>query len=118
PKRVSEFFDGLKPKWAKAEADWNAVASAYAKKHADKAKMWNGFLSKNLPENLEQLMPVFPAGKPMATRSAGGDVVKALFGALPNLIGGAADLAPSTKTWIKEFGSFEKSNYAGRNLHF
>ena len=37
---------------------------------------------------------------------------------MPNLIGGSADLAPSTKTWIKEFGSFEKGNYGGRNLHF
>ena len=54
----------------------------------------------------------------MATRNAGGDILKVLFGAVPNLIGGSADLAPSTKTWIKEFGSFEKNNYGGRNLHF
>jgi transketolase len=45
-------------------------------------------------------------------------VLKVLFGAVPFLIGGSADLAPSTKTWIKEFGSFEKGAYGGRNLHF
>jgi transketolase len=118
PKRVQEFFDALKPKWAKQEADWNALATAYGRKNPDKAKQWEQFLTKAMPENLEQLLPVFPAGKAMATRSAGSDVVKALFGALPNLIGGAADLAPSTKTWIKEYGSFEKDTYGGRNLHF
>jgi len=118
PKRVEEFFNGLKPKWAKAEEEWNAKVAAYAKANPDKAKLWNQFLKKELPENLEQILPVFPAGKPMATRNAGGDIVKALFGALPNFIGGAADLAPSTKTWIKEFGSYEKETYGGRNLHF
>jgi transketolase len=118
PQRVTEFFAEKRKTWAKMEADWNALFAAYKSKHPEKAQIWTDMIAKKLPENLESLLPKFPAGKPVATRTAGGDVLKVLFGAVPNLIGGAADLAPSTKTWIKEFGSYEKDNYGGRNLHF
>jgi transketolase len=118
PKKVQEFFAEKRKTWAKQEADWNQLFADFKAKNPDKAKLWENFLNKDLPENLESLLPVFPADKPVATRNAGGDVLKALFGAVPNLIGGAADLAPSTKTWIKEYGSFEKNNYGGRNFHF
>jgi transketolase len=123
PKRVKEFFENLRPKWAKSEADWHQMFDAYAAKHPDKAEQWKQFWSKELPADLEAKLPSFPADeKGQATRNAGGKVLEYLFGALPNLIGGSADLAPSTKTWIKPFGSFQKpgndGDYAGRNLHF
>jgi transketolase len=115
---VKDFFAQLRPKLAQAEADWNKNFSAYAAKYPEKAKLWNDFLAKKLPANLESILPKFPADKPQATRNAGGEVLKVLFGAVPNLLGGSADLAPSTKTLIKEYGSFEKGNYGGRNFHF
>jgi len=118
PERVKAFFAEKQKVWAKEEADWNTLFASYAAKNADKAKLWNDFLAKKLPDNLEALLPKFGPEKAIATRNAGGDVLKVLFGAVPFLIGGSADLAPSTKTWIKEFGSFEKGNYGGRNLHF
>jgi transketolase len=118
PTRVKEFFAGLRPKWAQAEADWNKTFQAYAAKYPEKAKLWNDFLAKKLPDNLEALLPVFPADKPQATRNTAGEVLKVLFGAVPNLVGGSADLAPSTKTLIKEYGSFLKESYGGRNFHF
>jgi len=118
PERVKAFFAEKQKVWAKEEADWNTLFAGYAAKNADKAKLWNDFLAKKLPDNLESLLPKFGPEKAIATRNAGGDVLKVLFGAVPFLIGGSADLAPSTKTWIKEFGSFEKGNYGGRNLHF
>jgi transketolase len=118
PERVKAFFADKRKEWAKQEADWNKLFDAYAAKNPEKAQLWKDFLAKKLPENLEELLPKFPADKPVATRNAGGEILKALFGAIPNLIGGSADLAPSTKTWIKEFGSYEKGNYGGRNLHF
>jgi transketolase len=118
PQKVKDYFAELRKKWAKQEADWNKLFADYKAKNPDKAKLWDDFLAKKLPDNLEALLPVFPAGKPVATRNAGGEILKVLFGAVPNLIGGSADLAPSTKTWIKEFGSFEKGFYGGRNLHF
>jgi transketolase len=118
PDRVKEFFAKLQPKWAAEEAEWNKLFAAYKARNPDKAAQWDAFLSKKLPANLESLLPKFPAGKAVATRASGGDVLKALMGALPNLIGGSADLAPSTKTLVKEYGSFSKENYAGRNFHF
>jgi transketolase len=118
PERVKAFFAEKRKGWAKLESDWNDLFAKYAAKNPEKAQLWKDFLAKKLPDNLEALLPKFAPDKPQATRNAGGEVLKALFGAVPNLIGGSADLAPSTKTWIKEFGSFEKGNYGGRNLHF
>jgi transketolase len=118
PERVKTFFAEKRKVWAKEEADWNALFADYAAKNPEKAQLWNDFLAKKLPADLASLLPQYPAGKAVATRNAGGEILMVLFGAVPNLIGGSADLAPSTKTWIKEFGSFEKGNYGGRNLHF
>lgn len=118
PERVKAFFAEKRKEWAKLESDWNELFAKYAAKNPEKAALWKDFWAKKLPDNLESLLPKFPIDKPQATRNAGGEVLKVLFGAVPNLIGGSADLAPSTKTWIKEFGSFEKGNYGGRNLHF
>jgi transketolase len=118
PQRVKDFFAEKRKVWAKEEADWNSLFAGYAAKNPEKAQLWNDFLAKKLPANLESLLPKYGPEKPIATRNAGGEILKVLFGAVPNLIGGSADLAPSTKTWIKEFGSFEKGAYGGRNLHF
>jgi transketolase len=118
PQRVKDFFSEKRKTWAKEEADWNKLFSDYSTKNPEKAQLWKDSLAKKLPANLESLLPRFGPEKAIATRNAGGDVLKVLFGAVPNLLGGSADLAPSTKTWIKEFGSFEKGNYGGRNLHF
>ena len=118
PQKVKDFFADKQKVWAKQEADWNDLFAKYKNSEPGKAKMWQNFSEKKLPDNLESLLPKFPAGKAMATRNAGGEVLKVLFENVPNLLGGAADLAPSTKTWIKEYGSFEKDSYGGRNLHF
>jgi len=118
PERVKEFFAGKRKVWAKEEADWNTLFAGYAAKNPEKAQLWADFLAKKLPADLASLLPKYGPEKAIATRNAGGEILKVLFGAVPNLIGGSADLAPSTKTWIKEFGSFEKGNYGGRNLHF
>jgi len=118
PERVKAFFAEKRKTWAQEEADWNKLFADYKAKNPEKAQLWSDFLAKKLPADLISLLPKFGPEKPVATRNAGGEILKALFGAVPNLIGGSADLAPSTKTWIKEFGSFEKGNYGGRNLHF
>ena len=118
PERVKTFFAEKRKEWAKLEADWNKLFADYSAKNPEKAQLWKDFLAKKLPTDLASILPKWGPEKPIATRNAGGDILKVLFGAVPNLIGGSADLAPSTKTWIKEYGSFEKGNYGGRNLHF
>jgi transketolase len=118
PERVKAFFAEKRKVWAKEEADWNKLFADYTAKNPEKAQLWKDFLAKKLPSDLASLLPKYGPEKQIATRNAGGEILKVLFGAVPNLIGGSADLAPSTKTWIKEFGSFEKGNYGGRNFHF
>ena len=76
-------------------------------------------LADKLPEGWDADIPVFPAdAKGLATRDSGGKVLNAIVGRVPWLIGGSADLAPSTKTDIKGADSFEPGNYSGRNFHF
>ena len=76
-------------------------------------------LKDKLPEGWDADIPVFPADeKGLASRDSGGKVLNALAGKVPWLIGGSADLAPSTKTDIKGKPSFEAGNYGGQNFHF
>jgi transketolase len=76
-------------------------------------------LAGKLPEGWDKALPHFDADeKGMASREASGKVLNAIAPAVPWLMGGAADLSPSTKTDIKDAGSFEANSYDGRNLHF
>ncbi len=100
---------------------WDAMFARYAEQHPDDAKAFDLLREGKLPDGWEKDLPTFPADeKGMATRDAGGKVLNAISPHLPGLMGGAADLAPSTKTDLKweGAGSFEPGNYGGRNLHF
>ncbi|MEZ5406329.1 MAG: transketolase [Verrucomicrobiia bacterium] len=118
PQEVKDFFVQLRKQWAQQEADWNEMFQAYAQKHPDKAKLWQQFIKRELPKNLESLIATFSSDKAQATRNASGEILKVLMAQISNLLGGSADLAPSTKTWIKEAGSFQKNTPQGRTLHF
>ena len=77
------------------------------------------FSNGGLPKGWDADLPVFEATEPeMATRKASGKVLNAIAGSLPALIGGAADLAPSTDTNLNEYRSFGLENREGRNFHF
>src|SRR5580698_6055973 len=75
-------------------------------------------MAGELPEGWDKDLPAFDKGGSMATRSASGEVLNALAAKIPNLLGGAADLAPSTDTYLKGLGDFLESNHKGRNFHF
>ena len=76
-------------------------------------------LKDELPQDWDADIPEFPAdAKGLASRDSGGKVLNALAAKVPWLIGGSADLAPSTKTDIKGKASFEADNYGGQNFHF
>ena len=80
-----------------------------------------GCSTAQLPDGWDKDLPTFPAdAKGMATRDSSGKVLNALAKNVPWLIGGSADLAPSTKTRLtfEGAGDFEADNYGGRNLHF
>ncbi|MDI7776395.1 transketolase [Asticcacaulis sp. EMRT-3] len=102
-------------------ADWDAAWQAYQADQPDKAQTLERMRSGKLPDGWDADIPVFPAdAKGMASRNAGGDVLNAVAARIPALIGGAADLAPSTKTHLKYdgAGTMEAATPGGSNMHF
>src|SRR5215213_1801168 len=79
---------------------------------------WRVTMEGELPDGWESHLPAFADAKPMATRQASGEVINALAPHLPTLVGGSADLGPSTNTDIKDGGSFQHGTYEGRIIHF
>jgi transketolase len=101
------------------QTEWNQHFQDYEKAYPELAAEFNRTLNGELPDNWEQDLPRFnPEDGPMATRSASGKAINAIAPYLPELMGGAADLSPSTHTLIKDGGDFEPGNMSGRNMHF
>ncbi len=119
---------------ASAEAAWNQRLAAYEQAHPELAAEFKRRMAGQLPVGWEAAIPSFPAdAKGLATRKASEAVLQGLKGALPELVGGSADLNPSTFTVLKGEGDFQNPrtrpdgvqgasggpwDYAGRNLHF
>jgi transketolase len=118
----------------KVEAKWKERYDAYAEQFPELAKELEQIISDTLPAGWEASIPSFPAdAKGMATRAASGKILNAIAPKLPTLIGGSADLNPSTYTVLAKLGDFESPqrtftdsqgsaggdwSFAGRNLHF
>lgn len=118
----------------KAEEEWNQKFETYQKKFPQQAEELLRAIKGELLSNWDEKIPTFnPEDGPMATRVASGKTMNAFAERLPNLIGGSADLNPSTHTTLKGYGDFEPPvwaegdqqgssggdwNYTGRNLHF
>ena len=118
PEEVREFFARLRPIWAAQEAQWQARFESYRRAHPDLAQLWETLMAGRLPDGWQERLPDFEPGTAMATRAASGEVLQAIAPALPTLLGGSGDLAPSTKTYLKAYKSITKDDFSGRNLHF
>ena len=117
PDDVLAFWRERAAENAKVHKAWNDTYARYKQRNADLAAELERMLSGKLPAKLS--WPVFTAENgSVATRDAGGTVMNAIARDLPELIGGSADLDPSTKTYLKDCGDFEPGSYAGRNVHF
>ncbi|MBV8684104.1 MAG: transketolase [Caulobacteraceae bacterium] len=122
PEGVSDLLAGaMRERGGKLRSNWQKGFEAYAGDHASEAQdlktMWAG----KLPEKWDADIPSFPAdAKGIATREASGKVLNAIAPKYPWLMGGAADLAPSTKTNLtfEGAGDLEFRSYGGRNMHF
>jgi len=118
PDEVLNYYRKCGEKGAGTEQKWNDLYKAYKEKFPELATEYEQAISGELPKGWDAALPVFkPEGK-MATRQASGKVLNAIAGKLPTLIGGAADLAPSTETNLKEYDSFTVEKRDGRNFHF
>ena len=101
------------------EAEWQGRLEEYRQAYPELAAEWDRFAARQLPEGWTARLPTFSwTEKPMATRQASGKVLNALSPVLPTLLGGSADLAPSTDTLIKGEKDFGRGEYGARNFHF
>jgi transketolase len=119
PDSVLAHFRKAIERGEKAETEWEERLNAYRKAFPDLAAEWDRYVRGELPGGWKSKLPTFkPSDGPMATRQASGAVLNAISPSLPMLLGGSADLAPSTDTMVKSETAFEKGNYGGRNFHF
>jgi len=135
PEEAIAHFREAVAKGRKTEEEWNVKFAAYAKAHPSLAKELQDLVSGKLPQDWAKDLPQFPADpKGMATRVASGKIMNAIAPKIPALIGGSADLNPSTFTSLKSMGDFENPkaaqgrdlqgsvgggwSYAGRNIAF
>ena len=134
PEEAIQHFRRAVERGKQAEADWNANFSAYQKAHPDLARELEERMIGQLPKDWDAELPTFPADpKGLATRAASGKILNALAKKVPMLIGGSADLSPSTNTTLQAMGDFQNPQkpegdrqgavggvwgYEGRNIHF
>ncbi len=115
----------VKDRGAAARASWNERFATWRGANADKAALLDRMMKKELPAGWESALPVFEAGKDVATRAASGKVINAIAEVLPEFWGGSADLAESNNTTIEGGDSFlpassgmKSANPYGRIIHF
>ncbi|GKV67885.1 transketolase [Sporosarcina sp. NCCP-2716] len=119
PDEVYETFkSSIQQLGVDTESEWNKLFGAYEQEHGDLAKQLKAAIDGTDTESIQSQLPEYAAGKSVATRSASGESINAIAGALPSFFGGSADLAGSNKTAIKAAGDFLPGSYEGRNIWF
>ncbi len=134
PEEALAHFRTAVPRGEALEADWRRRLDACRRSVPDLARAFEQALAGEIPEGWEAHLPMFtPQDGPLATREASGKALNAIAASVPTLIGGSADLDPSTFTQLKGQGDFESPlvdsegaqgtsggvwGYAGRNIHF
>ncbi|WP_174290838.1 transketolase [Sphingomonas bacterium] len=120
PDGVAEHFrEAVAGRGAPLCEAWQTLIARYKEQFPEEGKQLDGMLGDELPDGWDADIPVFePDAKGIASRESSGKVLNAISPRLPWLVGGSADLSPSTKTDIKGRDSFEANNYGGQNFHF
>ena len=119
PEEVYDNYKAISAEKAKDEAVWNAMFAEYCEKYPEMKEAWDAQFNMDIAKDLIDNEEFWAYDeKADATRNLSGIVLNRLKNYVPNLIGGSADLAPSTKTYMKDMGDFSKEDYTGRNLHF
>ncbi|MCP5462065.1 MAG: transketolase [bacterium] len=124
PQDVAEYMHGAVEKGKQFEKDWQSLFEHYKQTYPSHASLLEKQYAGELPENWDDAIKNFVFStdeKPMATRTASGKIMNLLAEKIPHLIGGSADLAPSTKTFLSKYGSLGSIHSDGkeqRNIHF
>ena len=121
PEEVPQHFaDQLGQRGAAAFAEYSSQLDAYRAAYPQEAAELDLIFSGALPKGWDDALPTFGSDVTKATRATSGEVLNAVAAKIPWLLGGSADLAPSTKTMLnfEGAGEFSAENYGGRNFHF
>jgi transketolase len=118
PDEALEHFRATIPTGEELEREWEVRRSDYAREHPNEAAELEDIVARRLPKLPKGLLKRFEPGEKIATRKASESVIQVAAALVPNLVGGSADLAPSTLTLIADAGSVTRSDYSGRNFHF
>lgn len=119
PDEVYANYKAIAEAKAADEIAWNKLFADYCKKYPELKAEWDDEFNMEIAKPLIDDADFWAfEDKPEATRNLSGMVINRLKTKIPNLIGGAADLHPSTKTYMKEMGDFSKDDRLGRNLHY
>jgi transketolase len=134
PEEALVFYRGAGAAGASCQAAWQGAFARYAAAHPGEAAEFERVMKGDLPDGWEKVLPVYgPGTKEVATRKTSEAVLQSLAPVFPELMGGSADLNPSTFTWLKGQGDFQRPGeppaglegavggewgYGGRNIHF
>jgi transketolase len=119
PDESLAFFRQAVARGAQLEAAWQQKFAAYRAEYPELAEELARRLAGQLPDGWAEGLPEFPAdAKGIASRASSGKVLNAIADRLPDLVGGSADLAPSTVTWMNNSPAFAADCHEGRNIHF
>lgn len=120
PDGVQDYFaQTLGQRGAAASSEWDTLFASYKAKFSKEGAELDALIARKLPEGWDSGITDFPADeKGLATRVSSGKVLNMLAPNLPWLIGGSADLAPSTMTLLNGESDFGSDSFEGRNMHF
>jgi transketolase len=112
------YFEKKRPQWKSRYEAWKKTLEAWKAENPALAREWKVWVEDATVDLSGVALPAFAAGDSLATRAASGKLLNALARAVPNLVGGSADLAPSNNTNLADMGDFTSSTPLGRNFHF
>lgn len=116
---VYAHFDAIAKSKASAEEAWNRLFADYCSAYPEMRELWERYHDTDNTKCLYDMDEFWSSyDKPEATRNVSGKLLNMIKDIVPNMFGGAADLAPSTKTNMTDAGDFSKENPRGKNLHF
>jgi transketolase len=118
PESVLSFYRNAGKAGIEKEKSWNNLFNQYREKYPVEANEYVSSSNGKLPGGWKEKLPVFSGDEKIATRKASGKVLNAIAAQLPFLMGGSADLSPSTDTMLDGIDSFSAEHYDGRNFHF
>lgn len=118
PDDVRELFQRRSQELMVQYAQWQKKLEDYREQEPERAALWDAMWNKQVPEDIEQELLDAAADEEIATREASGKSMQVAAELVPSLVGGSADLAPSTKTLLKEFDDIAAGAFSGRNFHF